>query len=110
MSDKKAQHTKAPWSVEPTLTFPKFGHDWAIIRDSQDRWVALATIDSSGYGGHITTDEQAANARLIAAAPDLLEIAHDILDWFEREYNDNDEPTEARRLRAVIAKAKGESQ
>lgn len=52
--------------------------------------------------------EQSANARLIATAPDLLEMlveAHDIIDAIGQP-----ETAEvAARMRAVIAKAKGEA-
>jgi hypothetical protein len=49
-------------------------------------------------------EEKTANARLIAAAPDLLAAAIDALETFERRFPDS--PT-AHDLRAAIAKATG---
>lgn len=62
-------------------------------------------VASATYG--VPDEERKANARLIAAAPELLEVAHlilaeDLLDFLPEEY--------VSRVRAAIAKATGESQ
>jgi hypothetical protein len=53
-----------------------------IIRSSDHRswWVALAVCDS-GDGFPQTTKERDANARLIAAAPELLEALRSADEW-----------------------------
>ena len=108
----KQQYTKGPWVLKVTR------HD--------DFTVAEIEIDASPYRGDvarlqscenidgIATDELLANARLIAAAPELLEA----LEEFEAEYDKVDlakaEPPELTAAvlaaRAAIAKAKGEVQ
>lgn len=60
----------------------------------------------------MSNDEQNANARMIAAAPDLLEALQEALNWCEIDaVNEDGYPTQnmfdarAERLRAAIAKA-----
>lgn len=65
---QKATHTPGPWLV-------RLGHTGYVIRDHEDDKTAdrIATVHNginAGWG-----DEALANARLIAAAPDLLEAA-----------------------------------
>lgn len=60
------------------------------------------------YGGGVETESREANARLIAAAPDLLAFA----DMVARHYSDHSPLSEegmmARDARAAIAKATGQ--
>jgi hypothetical protein len=56
------------------------------------------TAADEGYG-----PQQAANARLISAAPELLEFA---VEWLSRQGDDDNYMTA--KARAAIAKAKGE--
>lgn len=52
------------------------------------------------------TDNEYANARLIAAAPDLLEACQVMLEWYEKQPDDVLAPGgEAQYLRDAIAKA-----
>lgn len=104
-------HTKGPWSFNEAETgYYAFGHDWLIVRSNaykgDSRWMALATIDST-QSCHMTVDEQKANARLIAASPELLFALSQIVselpakrDWLN--------PDIERIARAAIAKATGE--
>lgn len=89
-----AQHTPGPWRIQ--------GHDGDVkIIDSKGE--ALATVHCM-YG--VDDPEGHANARLIAAAPELLELAllaaevgcHERAVDFLRD-----------KARAAIAKAKGQS-
>jgi hypothetical protein len=93
-----SKFTPGPWVI-----------DWNVSRldiFSSDAKVLVASLRRSAMSPAI--DEAArANARLIAAAPDLLATlveAHDIIDAIGQP-----ETAEvAARMRAVIAKAKGE--
>ena len=94
-----SKFTPGPWAI-----------DWNVARldiFSSDAKVLVASLRRSAMSPAI--DEAArANARLIAAAPDLLATlvdAHDIIDAIGQP-----ETAEvAARMRAVIAKAKGEA-
>lgn len=98
-------HTPGPWLITDSGTFV-----YALNgRGSNRFWLSV----SAAGPDHATQAEREANARLIAAAPELLEA----LQW----YVDNDgtnigqpgnEPYEAglNRARAAIAKATGETE
>lgn len=100
---KEATHTPGPWRVD----FEDDPYSFEIQKDD----VALGCvygpddfpcIDEENIGSLVA--ECAANARLIAAAPGLLSAAQEALDYFEREFTDDDEPLVARVLRAAINK------
>lgn len=86
----KAQHTQGPWKTAPAKTL--------ISRIyAKDLEVAIAS-----YNDNINIETRNANARLIAAAPDLLQACEDCLlleSIADSELGD--------MLRAVIKKAKG---
>jgi hypothetical protein len=86
------QHTPGPWAATE-------GYLWRGIR-APSRVIADMRI----VGGVVENEVQA-NARLIAAAPDMLAALQDIADFWE-------EPTLSlwvlkSRVSAAIAKAKG---
>ena len=88
------QHTQGPWAV-----YVNAPSDIVIRKMSKDGYelCAIARV-SSGY----------ANARLIAAAPELLEALELLVDNPYREGTESDE--RLRRIaRAAIAKATGEN-
>ena len=91
------KHTPGPWRV---WTPPPNGEQ--CIGDSKGLMVAVATTG-------ITFNETLANARLIAAAPDLLEALQAIIESVDR--NGAAILTELESAaRAAIAKAQGEQQ
>lgn len=86
-----SKHTPGPWVASLTLGYGEAGeHGIPIAREKDDLLVAHV------YG--------AANARLIAAAPDLLEALELVVDITERAGLGA-----VLNARAAIAKAKGES-
>ncbi len=97
-----AKHTTGPWVIHPDDDLhPEYsGH--VMTRDG------YAVADCILEWSSIEECEQIANARLIAAAPDLLEALRDCL----RRIDDADEtygPDHAvTKARAAIAKATGE--
>ena len=91
------EHTPGPWSV----SFESVDPEWAIVATQGGRVVANVNAD------HL----QDANARLIAAAPDLLEAVADLISLtrvvrlsVRLEY---DQLKRIDRAKAAIAKAEG---
>lgn len=92
-------HTPGPWRVAPSVAF----------RGSLD-------IDGPVGHGHVAstyclpTDEECANARLIAAAPDLLAALVRLREWVRHPGRDDSPENEAviDQAEAAIARAKGE--
>ena len=109
-TDQKLTHTPGPWHVaEP------YSPEAIDLGDSN--WLLGETIASAdgyalaaiwlGHGYHLRNGEAEANARLIAAAPDLL----DALEAYHEALHAciaSDCTVEQCRGRAAIAKAKGE--
>ena len=104
-------HTPSPWVVchseKPTF----ISHTTGVYRqpDSDDeRVIALCDQDLL-----LSSDEQLANARLIAAAPELLEALEELdrlLDYTKSGAFSHDDRAECLGLaRAAITKARGES-
>jgi hypothetical protein len=92
-----SQHTPGPW------TFFHWSDKTGVTSDNFD------VAHCSGLNSSRTREEEIANARLIAAAPDLLDALQDLF-WavtgfgdFEAQY-----PEEYAKARAAIAKARGE--
>ena len=111
MKNANAKHTPGPWSVED-------GFD----RDGKGRYMPSVRLFKSDipWGGKITIptshDQEAdsimANARLIAAAPELLEACRLIADT-DKAGIDSEDRYEAivkaqNAAQSAIAKAKGE--
>jgi len=88
-------HTEGPWCPR----FYEAADAWHIhTRDGG--WVATVDIDG-------TPDGAAADARLIAAAPDLLEALQDIVDYRGGAENALVDEYVLSRVEAAIAKATG---
>ena len=83
----KTQHTPGPW----TAAWPDIQAHGGIVAE-------LNTIDERGH----------ADARLISAAPELLEALEQCADWLARSTRIDDRE-QAEDARAAIAKAKGET-
>ena len=92
-------HTTGPWAYEVDA------HGRGRIKCG-DAWLAT-TWTTTTHGDNASPHPAEANARLIAAAPDLLATlvdAHDIIDAIGQP-----ETAEvAARMRATIAKARGD--
>ena len=117
---KQAAHTPGPWDydggecceiIAPTTHVNPHGHGCAQL-------VAVATTRADlndGEDGHPerSEDEAHANARLIAAAPELLEACEELVKWMDdsgmSRVNTAAGPSEysvVRDARAAIAKAR----
>jgi hypothetical protein len=97
-------HTEGPWMYAT-------GEDWdgAHVTDKHGRIVAdCQGCDIPGACGEVGTDEAKANARLIAAAPEMLEALREMLSMFgDHEQYDEDSAQVISQTRQVIAKAEG---
>lgn len=106
-----AKYTPAPWKCDtsgfanaPFIVFtgnvsPKWGHRYPLVGVN---WIAEVRDDESEQH-----PEYVANARLIAAAPEMLEALETLFDITPFATNEKDAEIRM-RIRAVIAKAKGE--
>ena len=100
----KKAHTKGPWLIREGFD----PDDWEIypMRDGPPdvgEWTELAVVP-----GHWGDDEELeANARLIAAAPDLLEALERLLAAAEKTTFSDQFPQECENARAALSKATG---
>jgi len=94
-----AGHTSGPWALSGN------SKTWALLDAAGFR---IALVDKGGL-------DAAANARLIAAAPELLEALRDESEFveMERRWSEASDLTKwidrCERLEAIIAKAEGRS-
>lgn len=96
-------HTPGPWH-EGGIFNPDSAHPTVNI------WTEAATGNQSG--DVIAFDVSLRNAKLIAAAPDLLKLAHRVIEYFGDDEIDDmlNCDIEVRDMaRAAIAKAEGRS-
>lgn len=91
-------HTPGPWFITGSMT--KYVEARIPGRMIQEVAACGPTAADDGYG-----EQQMANARLIAAAPDLLEALSEVVEWLE--HGDHAGPMHS-KARAAIAKARGE--
>jgi hypothetical protein len=111
----KTTHTPGPWTVgDPTLTqhdYPKRHESESVSIHAPGR-ACVATV----YGGHeggsvgrpyVSLHDGRANARLIAAAPELLAACRYALALFSSYEPDTPEAMAHAMVSAVIAKAEG---
>ena len=96
-----AQHTPGPWKIEVELGSR---HDeFLIAKDAGDRGRGIAIAETRTGSG-----SERANARLIAAAPELLEALQRLSAQCTRLRLPGQPETDAEKTaRAVIAKATG---
>ena len=96
----EVKHTPGPWFITGSMT--KYVEARIPGRMIQEVAACGPTAADDGYG-----EQQMANARLIAAAPELLEALESVLE----NCLDSDGLAAAyEKARAAIAKAKGEGQ
>jgi hypothetical protein len=101
------KHTPGPWKLKDWTSYDQQGVIEAYgeqVVDANDHMVSSATIEGASEG-------EEANARLIAAAPELLSACLAVMDAhaeFRREYpNVTDEAPCLGLVREAVAKATG---
>lgn len=107
-----AQHTPGPWRLSDFEVHPTM---WKGAENTRSL-ALIARISSWGGDANELREQAAANAQLIAAAPELLAGAQVVLAWWNewaarQPLDDSIEDAEWREfqvLRAAIAKATGE--
>jgi hypothetical protein len=102
-------HTPAPWVLKIRTGMGEASQDVTVaeIEVNGKYRGGIAYMQSAEHIDGIGKDELIANARLIAAAPDMLEALNAArIALFNRDRNDLDEAAYA-AVCAVIAKAEG---
>jgi len=94
-------HTPGPWHI-----FEKEAHKGQgilhIVEEGGDPYLEIATLMAH-------KEELEANARLMAAAPEMLEALEDVKIWLEESKRKDLVPVLWVEVCAAIAKARGES-
>ena len=105
-SQETSAHTAGPWEYGPAENYNGF---WIAPRG---RLPTLASVERCGQQlnvmAHNFPGSTEANARLIAAAPDLLDALNALVDW-QAEVKHAVPRTFLDAARAAIAKAEGRS-
>jgi len=106
------KHTPGPWTMHPRFDDLTLKNDGAEVRAllAPVAWCSVASTHGASGSQSIDAAEARANARLIAAAPDLLEA----LEKLYRAVSDVTSSVEdlgygEELARAAIAKAKGDT-
>lgn len=97
----KPQFTPGPWTP---VKVP--GGDYRIQYNSKGNWLGLVYHDDD------QPERAKADARLIAAAPELYEalvIAQDYAQWVFQQHGEPDVGLDLKRINAALAKARGET-
>jgi hypothetical protein len=101
----EVKHTPGPWIekewTECLTIFPHKGNE-------DEPGYPLATVHKDPKHG-FTADRARANARLIAAAPDLLAALENLLNPIEKGWKVDDMTVRIEEARAAIAKARGDA-
>jgi len=104
-----SKHTPGPWKIGSEQT-DGLGR-YAQVQSSEEFGDIVARVCVAHNANHTLNRSGRANARLIAAAPELLEALELILPYLTDGEDAGDEATAlAPIVRAAIAKAKGEAQ
>ena len=108
----KAQYTPAPWTFQGAMNSDRIfvGREGKILQGGYD---TIATVRMNGEESAFNQGVQVANARLIAAAPELLEALENAVACLENTMEDvSDDCIESIQqdidaYKLVISKAKG---
>lgn len=99
------KHTPGPWKVSPEWPFPDEQgrkHDAVVVEFGNGEQALICSFEHSVMRG-----SQNANARLIAAAPDMYEVCLQLDNW-GKSIPDLNELRKIRKLaRIAINKAEG---
>jgi hypothetical protein len=100
-TSEPTKHTPGPWEVGSKLNDGNLG----VLDAGPETQCFVAFVPPNHIRG---TQHQEANARLISAAPELLQACKDAANWLARSVRKDDQEC-AEDLRAAITKAEGEA-
>ena len=100
------QHTPGPWKAAHAIQDDAAArYIWSVTDKATGHRELIATIPYA-EGDHINAD-----ARLIAAAPDMLAMLHEVIELLNNPDADGTDANRVeRQILAVIAKATGDAQ
>lgn len=109
----ESKHTPGPWVATKADIYDSDPNRWSVCT-SGERGYFIATIENDAPGDTLKTEE--ANARLIAAAPDLFKAATGIIWLANNAHNVQQDPegfvtflkAAAEDAREAVAKATGQ--
>ena len=106
MTDK---HTPGPWQAKERTTEPDNHGKYSIYNSAENEYIASC---DAYLNGHHDTGKNQANARLIAAAPELLEALEEwsapYIDYYVG-FTESGITERLERTRAAIKAAKGDA-
>jgi len=94
------KHSQAPWSHHP--------YDNIILTHDGRKLFEWIAKSSRVLGKEVSVAQRDANARLVAAAPDLLESLEEMVSQFDQFGLIDCEERAIKEARAALAKATGE--
>ena len=111
MNKRKVGHTPGPWAIDlerPMVLGGDSREVYALTPDGRhvERGVASLLFDTDEYPDGAAYLEDVANARLIAASPDLLAACVRLLSYYENG-EIHDFKAVVAEVRGAVAKAKG---
>ena len=105
-STQSSKYTPGPWKAAMIGDYPGPGGKFTVCQDTNDIRTMVCEMPHSAISGHGVRE---ANARLIAAAPEMLEALEAVKRW--EEYDPDDAgmlPSPVYdKLCAAVAKAEG---
>jgi len=105
-TEQTAQHTPGPWNVD-MWEYPQDDRRELVIQTATNRLAVLDWDQGQDNPYTIADNEARANARLIAAAPELLAALERMADAWPAQTPDSPHFDAHIQARAAIAKAKG---
>jgi hypothetical protein len=106
MNTTTTQHTPGPWESHGCAIYTE--ETWQEGKRAGGALVGSTFYDRSDPDSDaIPSDEQIANARLIAAAPEMLEALEALAEYWQHGTPVHPGALVAREAQAAIAKAKG---
>jgi len=104
----KTKHTKGPWIALKNSAFYEVYNESRFDDESDCFFSVNVLLHDMNSNDLNHTEENKANAKLIAAAPDLLEalnIAVQILESKNGYHKDHDNPLSIKQMKEAIKKA-----
>lgn len=97
---KKPKYTPGPWAVG---RYPNDPNSYVVTTDQ-----TVCTTDQGYYDNVVDMDQCAANAELIAAAPEMIDVLENVLSHFKATGLSPEEHELNTLIYSIIKKAKGD--